>query len=544
MFAANMQTESFEKRTVVVSGVPHALSSSRMIDKLIVHFQSSRRSRGGDVQEVKYPTSLGGVAFVTFDRAEDAERVVQKEHQIMSDNGFPEDYHLTVFPFSEDVYFYVSSATLDLSVFGSDHAEVLQSLRSAHRSVCFRALQHQSKVSIEGPFSAVQAVREDVINRSSWHKSAGSVQTAAVRRRQTRLNLPAASHCEPVSPRSDCSSKNLEPVSSLGLSTPLQTTGETTEVQSLYSNAQSLKYPLKKNLSNEGSTSGSFCFTNRNTEKLKSGRFQMAGPACVITADNRGSSPSTTENRAERTKADREVEISAGFRLALSEVDQLAAEQISTKRPGGSDTSQSQHRPDRISPADTKQKSYLESQPTRKNDLTESDESSTPSLETDVDDTDQLSATSPEELEVDSIWVDSSTFRYIEKFEVTELQRRFSGLNVVMEYSEENDLMQIMLTGRQKTEMFSEVQQALQHLKTLVEYWQLALRVHTITLDTDMWPEKKRLIQICDDVSYIHDDVLYMVEDSCLKVIGPSMSSHQFSQSVKHRITNMEDTFL
>lgn len=33
----------------------------------------------------------------------DAKRVVQKEQQIMADNEFPEDYVLTVFPFTRDV---------------------------------------------------------------------------------------------------------------------------------------------------------------------------------------------------------------------------------------------------------------------------------------------------------------------------------------------------------------------------------------------------------------------------------------------------------
>lgn len=59
-----------DSRTVVVSGVPDALPVSRMIDKLIIHFQSRRRSRGGDVEGVRYPTNMDGVAFVTFDEAE------------------------------------------------------------------------------------------------------------------------------------------------------------------------------------------------------------------------------------------------------------------------------------------------------------------------------------------------------------------------------------------------------------------------------------------------------------------------------------------
>lgn len=56
-------------RTVVVSGVPAVLPDSRMVDKVIIHFQSRRRSQGGDVEVVTYPTKMDGVAFVTFDEA-------------------------------------------------------------------------------------------------------------------------------------------------------------------------------------------------------------------------------------------------------------------------------------------------------------------------------------------------------------------------------------------------------------------------------------------------------------------------------------------
>lgn len=58
------------RRTVVVSGVPALLTSDRMADKLTIHFQTRRRSAGGDVAGVTYPTDMQGVAFVTFDRAE------------------------------------------------------------------------------------------------------------------------------------------------------------------------------------------------------------------------------------------------------------------------------------------------------------------------------------------------------------------------------------------------------------------------------------------------------------------------------------------
>lgn len=71
MSAAAMERDlSDESRTVVVSGVPDVLPACRMGDKLTIHFQTRRRSHGGDVEVVTYPTSMGGVAFVTFDRAE------------------------------------------------------------------------------------------------------------------------------------------------------------------------------------------------------------------------------------------------------------------------------------------------------------------------------------------------------------------------------------------------------------------------------------------------------------------------------------------
>ncbi|TMS11650.1 RNA-binding protein 43 [Larimichthys crocea] len=77
-----METCKKGRRTVVVSGVPDVLPVSRMIDKLTIHFQSRRRSHGGDVEVVTYPTNMDGVAFVSFDEAADAENVVRKDQHI------------------------------------------------------------------------------------------------------------------------------------------------------------------------------------------------------------------------------------------------------------------------------------------------------------------------------------------------------------------------------------------------------------------------------------------------------------------------------
>ncbi|KAM6957932.1 RNA-binding protein 43 [Tautogolabrus adspersus] len=184
-----MEIDALEKsRTVVVSGVPKVLPVGRMIDKLTIHFQRCRRSHGGDVEVVQYPTNMDGVAFVTFDKPADAERVVLKEEQIMMDEEFPTDYLLTVFPLTEDVFLYVSRAEVDLSVFGSDQASLIQSLRSAHRSLHFLPLLKQRKATVEGPFTAVQALRDDLIRRADQLKSIDSSQTAAVKIPETSLN--------------------------------------------------------------------------------------------------------------------------------------------------------------------------------------------------------------------------------------------------------------------------------------------------------------------------------------------------------------------
>ncbi|KAG7463861.1 hypothetical protein MATL_G00181140 [Megalops atlanticus] len=161
--------QSEESRTVVVSGVPEILSSSRMADKLVIHFQRSR-SNGGDVVRIQYPTNCKGVAFVTFEDIEDAERVLKKE-QIMQDREFPEKYALTVFKFSDDVFFFVR-AEVDLSLF-SDHDKLIQDLRAVHRSVRISLLPSKGRVTVEGPFRAVRELREDLLRQAQrgrdWH---------------------------------------------------------------------------------------------------------------------------------------------------------------------------------------------------------------------------------------------------------------------------------------------------------------------------------------------------------------------------------------
>ncbi|XP_071764549.2 uncharacterized protein LOC139918911 [Centroberyx gerrardi] len=538
MFAAIMETDAPVKtRMVVVSGVPEVLSSSRMIDKLTIHFQSSR-SHGGDVEHIRYPTNLKGVAFVTFEEAKDAERVVQKDLQIMKDKEFPEDYHLTVFPFTPDVFFYVTSATVDLSVFSDDQESLLQSLRSAHRSVRFQVLPQETRATVEGPFTAIQALREDLISRASTHRTPASAQTAET----------VISHHECVGPPSCNDAETYqEPMGSVSLSKSLQSTHDATKD----SNAKNPNSPIRQKPHPEISVTNSFCYTDSNAEEERSAQssLDMPGPSHVIPLDVIRSSQSNTEYRPEQANAGIEevLEMNALIRSFLSRTDQLTAEEKSAKQTGVESISGNQTRLDSISATQTRGDSILGYYYTSVDYMNRSDQTSpkneSASSETDSRDMEGLYAASTEDLEDECIWVDSNTFRYIERFDTTEFNRCLREHDVSLRYDEGADLTRISLTGRQRTTP-SEVQQASAHLKSLFDYWQSTLRVHSIDLESNVSPEKQRLTQICDDTDALLRDVLYTVEDSRVKVVGPSTSSHLFCKWVKEEIAKPKDTYL
>ncbi|KAL7831353.1 hypothetical protein SRHO_G00308560 [Serrasalmus rhombeus] len=150
-------------RTVVVAGVPDVMSSERMSDKLTIHFQSTR-SQGGDVKEVQYPTHLKGVAFITFEDWQDADRVVGF-NQMLKDKEFDEEFPLTVYKFTPEVTFY-AYADMDLSLF-PDLSTLIASMRSTYKSVRFEpSLTKVGFVTAEGPFSALRELRKDLLSRA------------------------------------------------------------------------------------------------------------------------------------------------------------------------------------------------------------------------------------------------------------------------------------------------------------------------------------------------------------------------------------------
>ncbi|NXI44853.1 RBM43 protein, partial [Galbula dea] len=90
-------------RMVVISGVPDGLlENDVMADILMIHFQRPKNN-GGDVEEVRYPTGRKGVAYVTFEDQEVAERVLQKDEHRLEDKRLSRHYLLGVTQYCEEV---------------------------------------------------------------------------------------------------------------------------------------------------------------------------------------------------------------------------------------------------------------------------------------------------------------------------------------------------------------------------------------------------------------------------------------------------------
>ncbi|XP_011482930.1 RNA-binding protein 43 [Oryzias latipes] len=417
------------RRTVVVSGVPAPLPPSRMADKLTIHFQSRRRSAGGDVEGVTYPTDMDGVAFVTFDRAEDAAKVVEKEQQVMEDEEFPAVYTLTVFPFSTDVFLYVNSATVDLSVF-DDPASLIARLKSTYRSIRFQRLPQQSKVSIEGPFYAVRALREDLTARANSLKPLA--QSASI---NSNVNIP------------NFSSK---------LQVPDETLGAVGEV------VEQLTAHRRLEMS-----------TNCRTDGLPSSRREVVGAETMT-----------------RTAS-------------------FFAEQEMSVKPKKLTNAPS---------AGTKGHSKVPSSPVP------SERGRSPMR-------DPKGAGGRRSDDVDDIWVDEYTFKYIKNFHKEHLDRCLTGLDVWEEHVEGNGLVRIRLRDKESSR-----KDAAKDLQTLITSEHANLRVYEISLDQTQLRSKRQLTKFCEDAAFLYQNVLYLLEESSIKVIGPASPSFLFRLFLEDKI--------
>ncbi|XP_029603430.1 uncharacterized protein LOC115188754 isoform X2 [Salmo trutta] len=483
---------SEENRTVVVSGVPDALSSSRMADKLVIHFQSSR-SHGGDVENIKYPTSFKGVAFVTFENTRDAEMVIRKK-QIMCDKEFPQDYPITVYKFTQDVLFYVN-AKVDLSIFGDEEQQesVIQSLQPAHRSVRICLLPSQEgKASVEGPFSAVRALGEDLLQ---WATASSS-------------SHPGEKHRAP---------------SSSGYSLTSVAAGN--GVSQVSSSHAWEKHRAPSPSSHDHSLSSVVA-------ESRSSRVRSGDGAEV---DFRVSSYTwEKKNGAAPSSADHSLSSSVAGGSGASTVNQ-PLEKHRRAAPSSSDHSRSSMA------SGSGESKVVSSSHTLEKYITPS--SRDPSLSSPVAaGTSKVSSGGDVDVEEESTWVDTNIVLYIQRFSKDQLDQCFRnhGVSAVFDDSDVADLTLISLRGGCSSKGLSEVQLTMSELTDLVAVWQSTLRIHTIDYRRQDVLERRRLLQICAEVNNLYEDVLYVQKEFSVQVIGPFMSSHLFSECVKDRMDQLD----
>ncbi|XP_042173940.1 probable GPI-anchored adhesin-like protein PGA55 isoform X1 [Oncorhynchus tshawytscha] len=572
---------SEENRTVVVSGVPDTLSSSRMADKLVIHFQSSR-SHGGDVENIKYPTSFKGVAFVTFENTRDAEMVIRKK-QIMCDKEFPQDYPITVFRFTQDVLFYVN-AKVDLSICGDEEQQetVIQSLQSAHRSVRICLLPSQEgKASVEGPFSAIRDLREDLLQRatasSSSHPgekhvaplSSGYSLTSVAAGKgvsQVSSSHPGEKHGTPLSSGYSLTSVAAgNGVSQVSSSHPGEKHGAPSSSGYSLTSVAAGKGVSQVSSSHPGEKHGAPSSSGYSLTSVAAGNGVSQVSSSHAWEKHRAPSPSShdhslssvvAESRSSRVRSGDGAEVDFRVSRYTWEKKNRAApsstdHSLSSSVAGGSGASTinqslEKHRRAALSSSDPslssmasgggESKVISSSHTLEKYIAPSSHDQSLPSPV--AAGTSKVSSGGDVDMEEESTWVDTNIFLYIQRFSKDQFDQCFRnhGVSAVFGDNDVADLTLISLRGRRDSKGLSEVQLTISELTDLVAVWQSTLRIHTIDYRRQDLRERKRLLQICAEVNSIYEDVLYVQKELSVRVIGPSISSHLFTEWVKDRM--------
>ncbi|KAJ8393746.1 hypothetical protein AAFF_G00056610 [Aldrovandia affinis] len=412
---------SEEPRTVVVSGVPDVLPCSRMADKLEIHFQSSR-SHGGDVDRIRYPTNIRGVAFVTFEDVRDVDKVLETD-QIMEDKEFPEAYTLTVFKFSDDVFFFARGEA-DLSLFG-DYERLVRALRASHRSVrIVSLLPSEGRVLVEGPFRAVRELREDLSTRAQ-------TEQAQSKRAQTQ--------------RDQCG----------WLREDLSKRAQTEQAQS------------KRAQTEQAQSKGS------QTQRDQCGQLREA------------QSKRAQTEQAQSKRAQTQSDQCGQLREAQSKRAQTQGDQCGRSSPG--DVAEA-------GPAGASEEGASYDQESR-------------------------------------TWVDTSVFKYIQRFYREDFDLCLSRYFVEASCEEMGDLTQITLKAKGPS---SSVRGAKSELEVSVTTRQSALRSHRIAYGTADEERRRALESLCGDLN-VYPDVLLIPLASCIEVIGPSLAGHLLCESVEKR---------
>ncbi|XP_045555379.1 probable GPI-anchored adhesin-like protein PGA55 isoform X2 [Salmo salar] len=574
---------SEENRTVVVSGVPDILSSSRMADKLVIHFQSSR-SHGGDVENIKYPTSFKGVAFVTFENTRDAEMVIRKK-QIMCDKEFPQDYPITVYKFTQDVLFY-ANAKVDLSIFGDEEQQesVIQSLQPAHRSVRICLLPRQEgKASVEGPFSAVRALREDLLQRVTTSSSShpGEKHRAPLSSGYSLTSVAAGNGVSQVS-SSHAWEKHRAPSSSGYSLTSVAAGNGVSQVSSSHAwekhrAPSSSGYSLTSVAAGNGVSQVSSSHAWEKHRAPSSSGYSLTSVAAGNGVSQVSSShawekhrsPSSydhslssvvAETRSSRVRSGDGAEVD--FRVSgytwekkNGAAPSSADHSLSSSVAGGSGASTineslEKHRRAAPSSSDHSRSSVAsgsgESKVVSSSHTLEkyiAPSSHDQSLSSPVAaGTSKVSSGGDVDVEEESTWVDTNIFLYIQRFSKDQFDQclRNHGVSAVLDDNDVADLTLISLRGGRNSKGLSEVQLTMSELTDLVAVWQSTLRIHTIDYRRQDVLERRRLLQICAELNNLYEDVLYVQKEFSVQVIGPSMSSHLFSECVKDRMDQLD----
>ncbi|XP_077176212.1 RNA-binding protein 43 isoform X2 [Paroedura picta] len=154
------------QRTIVVCGIPSGLlEDDIMADILMIHFQKAK-NKGGDVEDIVYPTPIKGVAYITFEDKQVVDNVLAKAEHRLQDKRLPMDYPLKVSLYAESVFTCVS-CLLDLSILRekSTLEDLVEGFKKNFPVLSFGTLHPDGRITVQGPFSAITSLQKKLTRK-------------------------------------------------------------------------------------------------------------------------------------------------------------------------------------------------------------------------------------------------------------------------------------------------------------------------------------------------------------------------------------------
>ncbi|XP_078518692.1 uncharacterized protein LOC144783820 [Lissotriton helveticus] len=147
-------------RKVQVHKVPSIMSDDRMHDKLLIHFLRPRNG-GGEVLELLYPTEYAGVAIVTFELEEVADRILKRTHTLeLNSQRYPLELRRDVEATCKTQEDYMTIRTkLDFQLFPEKNA-VKMLVEKCGLRVCS---EMGDAMEIEGVFPALAKLKTELL---------------------------------------------------------------------------------------------------------------------------------------------------------------------------------------------------------------------------------------------------------------------------------------------------------------------------------------------------------------------------------------------